>query len=243
MSKVITLLQSAAIVALTAGSALAADLPRRTEAPLAPVYAAPIFTWTGFYVGLNAGAAINDSKYNWSGFFNNYGQSGVAFTGGGQIGYNWQTGPLVLGLETDINYRGSSSNNNAWGLGGSNSGSGYFGTVRGRLGYAIDRLMIYGTGGLAYGNANFPTNVLGVDNFGTPRFFVGNNNNGTRLGWTLGAGAEYALNPHWSVKAEYLYVDLGKSTVGYVDAFSGLPVSMQARNSDHIVRAGLNYRF
>lgn len=244
MLKMRTLLQGAAIAALATTSAYAADLPSRKEPPpIAPAYAPPVFTWTGFYVGINAGAAINDNRYTWSAFLNNNSSGGVGFTGGGQIGYNWQTGPLVLGLETDLNYRGgSSSSNSAFGF--TNSKSGYFGTVRGRIGYAIDRLLIYGTGGLAYGNTSYPNNVTGIDAFGTPRALIGlNNNNGTRLGWTAGAGAEYAFNQHWSVKAEYLYVDLGRNSVNYIDLFSGLPTTLNARNSEHIVRAGINYHF
>lgn len=244
MLKLRTILQGAAIAALATTSAYAADLPSRKEAPIAPVYAPPVFTWTGLYVGLNAGAAINDNRYNWSAFFNNYGSSGVAFTGGGQIGYNWQTGPVVLGLETDLNYRGASSSSNAFGFGSASNKAGYFGTVRGRLGYAFNHFMVYATGGLAYGNTSYPNSVFGVGVFGLPHAFFGTGNNaGTRLGWTVGAGAEYALNQHWSIKGEYLYVDLGKNTVNYLDAITGLPVTLTARNADHIVRAGVNYRF
>jgi len=116
MMKKLGLFVSGAALALSAGAALAADLPRRNVAPVAPVYAPPVFTWTGFYVGLNAGANINDSRYAWAPFFNQNGQSGVGFTGGGQIGYNWQMGALVLGLETDINYRGASSSGGNWGM-------------------------------------------------------------------------------------------------------------------------------
>ena len=236
--------QGAALAVLASGSALAADLPRRSEAPMAPVYAPPIFTWTGFYVGLNAGATIGDSRYQFAPFFSNYAQSNVGFTGGGQLGYNWQMGPVVFGAETDINYRSGGSASNGWGNGGSNNNSGYFGTVRGRLGFTpMDRLLIYGTGGLAYGNSNLPNNVVGLDSFGAPRSFYGSNNNGTKLGWTAGAGAEYAITPKWSVKAEYLYVNLGKTNVNYVDAFTGLPGYASASNRNHVVRLGINYHF
>lgn len=245
MSLTIRIAQAAAF-ALLAGSASAADLPRRTQAPAAPAYIAPpLFTWSGFYVGLNAGANIGDSRYRFSPFFNNYGQSGVGFTGGGQIGYNFQTGPVVFGAETDINYRsGSSNSNNNFAFGGATNTSGYFGTVRGRLGFTpMDRLLIYGTGGLAYGNTNFPSTVAGLDAFGAPRAFFGSNNSGTKLGWTAGAGAEYAITPKWSVKAEYLYVDLGRTNVNYVDAFSGGAFSASAKNANHVVRMGVNYHF
>ncbi len=243
MSKFLRPALVATFAALSAGTALAADLPSRKAPPVAYVEQPPIFTWTGFYAGLNAGAAIGDSRYSWQPFGSSFNQGGVAFTGGGQIGYNWQTGPLVLGLETDINYRGASNNSNGGVFGASNMGSGYFGTVRGRIGYAMDRVLVYGTGGLAYGNARFPATSFG---FGGPAGVMALSridNPGTRIGWTAGAGVEYAVTPKWSVKAEYLYVDLGRNSANYVDLISGAPVSLQARNADHIVRAGVNYHF
>ena len=243
MSKFLRPALGAALIALSAGSAFAADLPsRKAPPPVAYVAPPPVFTWTGFYVGLNAGAAIGNSRYDWQPFGNSFNQGGVAFTGGGQIGYNWQTGPLVLGLETDINYRGASNNSNGGLFGATNLGSGYFGTVRGRLGFAMDRVLFYGTGGLAYGNARFPATSVGIGPAGVMALSR-IDNPGTRLGWTAGAGVEYAFTRNWSVKAEYLYVDLGRNSANYVDLFTGAPVALQARNSDHIVRAGLNYRF
>lgn len=245
MKFLVRIAPGAALAAVTAGGALAADLPRRTVAPAAPAYIAPpLFTWTGFYAGLNAGATIGDTRYQYAPFFNNYAQSGVGFTGGGQIGYNFQTGPVVIGLETDINYRGGSSSSSNWAYGGANSSSGYFGTIRGRLGFTpMDRLLIYGTGGIAYGSTSFPNTIAGIDGFGVPRAFYGQNNQGTKFGWTAGAGAEYAITPKWSVKAEYLYVDLGKSYVNYYDAASGAVLPASARNANHVVRLGVNYHF
>ena len=242
MSRLFRPLMGVSLAALSAGSALAADLPsRKAPPPVAYVEPVPVFTWTGFYIGLNAGAAISNSRYGFAPFGADQKAGGVAFTGGGQIGYNWQTGPLVLGVETDINYRGASGNNNGFGSIGTSAG--YFGTARARVGYAIDRLLIYGTGGLAYGSVNFPGSATGVGLGGAPHFLTRFNNPGTKLGWTAGAGVEYALTRNWSVKAEYLYVDLGRNTAGYTDLATGLPVTLQARNSDHIVRAGVNYRF
>lgn len=232
------------LLALGAGTAAAADLPSRKQPPVVAYVAPPVFTWTGFYIGLNAGAAIGNSTYNWQPFGAGSGQSGVAFAGGGQVGYNWQTGPLVLGLETDINYRGASNNSNGGFFNSSlNTGSGYFGTARARVGYAIDRLLIYGTGGLAYGAVKFPGSAFGVGPAGAMALTRLDNSGGAKLGWTAGAGAEYALTRNWSVKAEYLYVDLGRTSANYVDLFTGAPVSLQAHNRDHIVRAGVNYRF
>ena len=243
MSRFVRPALAAAVLALASGPALAADLPsRKAPPPVAYVAPPPVFTWTGFYVGLNAGAAIDNTRYGWSPFSPDYRPGGVAFTGGAQAGYNWQTGPLVLGVETDIAYRGASGNSNN-GFGALSMGAGYFGTARARLGYAIDRLLIYGTGGLAYGSVNFPGAASGFGLGGAPHFLTRLDNPGTRLGWTAGAGVEYALTRNWSVKAEYLYVDLGRNSANYLDLVTGAPVALQARNSDHILRAGLNYRF
>ena len=164
------LLSSVAIAAMSA-SAFAADLPRRESAPApAPIYVAPIFTWSGFYVGLNAGATFNDRKNGLrpvvvnNGFVNNdvtlydsavvgayNDDNNAAFTGGAQIGYNWQFGSMVAGVEADINYRGGGSNDGfdvaLAGAGpfagasrftyGGNNGGDWFGTLRARLGFAL----------------------------------------------------------------------------------------------------------
>ena len=242
MSRLVRPMLGVSLAALSAGTAMAAELPsRKAPPPVAYVEPVPVFTWTGFYVGLNAGAAIANSRYGFSPFPADQRPGGVAFTGGGQIGYNWQTGPLVLGVETDFNYRGAQGANN--GFGTISRGAGYFGTARGRIGYAMDRMLIYATGGLAYGTANFPGSATGIGLGGAPHFLTRLDNPGMKLGWTAGAGVEYALSRNWSVKAEYLYVDLGRSSATYADLATGLPVSLQARNSDHIVRAGVNYRF
>ena len=134
----------------------------------------PMFTWTGFYVGLNAGAAIGDSRYQYAPYFNNYAQSGVGFTGGGQVGYNWQTGAAGARhrdrhqlSQRVVEFRrspASAARTTPPAI-----------SVRSAVGvgYAVDRLLLYGTGGLAYGNTNFPTSVVGLDAFGTPRAFYG----------------------------------------------------------------------
>ena len=246
MSKIGVLLSGVAIAAITASSVLAADLPRRTAPPVAP-YIVPIFTWTGFYLGLNAGAAFNDSRTQNSAFFNGYNQNGTSFTGGGQAGYNYQMGQFVLGLETDINYLGkTTNNNNSFGsYGNNNNRDGYFGTVRGRIGFALDRALFYGTGGLAYGRTNMQSAFVGPDAFGTPRAFYSynNNNDRTKIGYAVGGGIEYALTNNWSIKGEYLYVDLGRSNNAYFDAGTGLSFTSNAQNRNHIARAGVNYRF
>ncbi len=211
------------LLAFTATAALAADLPR------APVYkeaayVAPVFSWTGPYVGINGGYSWGRS--NWDGF-----ASGTANTNGGLVGltlgYNWQTGRAVFGLEGDIdwtNIRGSFTNA-ACPLGCETRNS-WLGTVRGRLGYSFDRVLPYVTGGLAVGDirAN-PAGFAGVTD--------------TKAGWTVGGGIEAALTNNWTAKAEYLYVDLG--TIGCSAAACGATTNVAFRT--HLLRAGLNYKF
>ena len=212
----------------TTALAAAADLPSRNYAP-APVYAAPIFTWTGFYIGVNAGYGGDKNSYSINGFGNIASISSGGFIGGGQIGYNYQFlgTQFVLGLEADIQASNIEGKVSIIGF-GIGSKLDYLGTVRSRLGYAFtDRALIYATGGLAYGRVK--TDLAGLLSWG-----------GTNTGWTAGAGIEYALTPNWSIKTEYLYVDLGTKNT-FLPFGPGFSVGV--KNHEHIVRAGLNYRF
>lgn len=198
------LASAAALVGLgLAAPAAAADMSGRYPAPY--VQPVPVFTWTGFYVGANAG-------YGWgSSTFDNPG----GFIGGFQAGYNFQfASPFVLGIEADLSFTGMSA--------GSYSLD-YLGTVRARLGYSFDRFLVYGTGGFAYGQ-------------GSADFFS-LSSSATQTGWTLGVGAEAAIDRNWSMRAEYLYVDLGSTTF---PTFVG-PVATGL--DANILRAGVNYRF
>jgi outer membrane immunogenic protein len=189
----------------------------------APVVFAPAYNWTGFYLGINGGYGWADSE--WDGFAS--GPSADGWLAGGTIGYNWQTGPLVLGVEGDIawsNIRGTFSN--AFCPLGCETRNTWLGTARARLGYAADRIMPYVTGGAAFGEiqAN-PTGFAGVSD--------------TNVGWTVGAGIEAAIVGNWTAKVEYLYVDLG--SIGCGALACGLPTNVDFRTN--VVRAGLNFRF
>src|SRR5829696_2379472 len=323
------LLSSVALLGLTA-TALAADLPRRTVVAPAPVpiVAVPVFTWTGFYVGVNAGYGFtddtdddfNNSFGGFGGFggsglsvqtnaglqpvvplsgFNNFGFNGFdngrnrdGFTGGGQIGYNFQFTPgsgFVFGIEADIQYTDFGRNrdeNFFGGFGGFGSNNGiftaatvapiapgsgiapptgvgngalgnvalfngfngngfnsfdrgrmdWFATVRGRLGYAIDRLLIYGTGGVAFKDDNNGDDFNGFGGFGTgiangaalvntgfftnagasfagslvgptnTGFFFGDDRNNNNFGFAVGGGLEYAFTNNLTFKIEGLFV-------------------------------------
>ena len=212
------LLSSVALLGLTA-SAFAADLPsRRAPAVMAAV---PAFTWTGFYVGVNAGYGWNTNNDDvfvpGVGFVGNGGSDG-GFVGGGQIGYNYQMGSFVIGAEADIQWADlGRGRRNDFGFLGFDNGhdNEFFGTVRARAGVALDRALLYVTGGLAYGDSD--------------------------AGWTLGAGVEYAFTDNLTAKIEGLYVSLdghNRNDFGLV-GFGG----RDNNNEFGVVRVGLNYKF
>ncbi len=206
-----------------ATAAAAADLPRRSAMPAkAPVaYVAPVYNWTGFYVGINGGWATGDAEM---------GAIGIDVDGGlvgATLGYNWQVGQAVFGVEGDIAWSGIEGSS-ACGALTCTVDNNWLGTVRGRLGYAIDRFMPYVTGGLAFGDIEASaTGLAGASE--------------TQTGWTAGGGVEFALPANWTAKGEYLYVDLGDFTcsVAACGAAAAGAVSFNA----HVLRAGLNYRF
>jgi outer membrane immunogenic protein len=259
------------LVALAVLPAAAADMPVKAPPPAPPM--APVFSWTGFYIGGNAGAAINDTSHTLdpSGcFLTGCGAGGVAanplrtfssrfnqaaFTGGGQIGYNWQFAPAwVVGLETDFNFDGLNQTDTAVQilpapLAGTFNHSvshrrDWFGTARARLGWLpIDRVMLYATGGLAYGRVASST----AASFSASLDTYAGSISTTRVGWTAGGGIEWAFTNNWTAKAEYLFVDLG--SVSYTDAcIAACGILAPAYQTgvttrEHIARVGINYLF
>ena len=213
------LLAGASLLALGVAQASAADLPARMPAK-APAYVAPMtYNWTGFYLGLNGGYGFGRSEFNGTLPSGSFDTSGGLF--GATVGYNWQTGPVVLGLEGDIDWSGIKGSGSCGGF-SCDVRNDYLATIRGRLGYAMDRWMPYVTGGAAIGNVK--TSVAGF----------GDTNN-TRGGWTVGGGIEASIAGPWTAKVEYLYVDLGDADT----AVAGTSASFKT----NIVRAGLNYKF
>ena len=213
-------------VAAMAAPVLAADLSR--PAYKTPVYSMPGYNWTGFYAGINGGYGFG--KSDWSGTGATAGTSPKGMLLGGTLGYNLQTGSLVWGLEGDIDYswmKGSAVGTGACAGIGCETRNSWFGTARARVGYAgWDRWLPYFTGGAAFGNVK-TTSAAAVSE------------DKTRIGWTVGAGIEYALMTNWSTKLEYLYADLGKSDCSVAACGTATEVSFKA----NIVRVGLNYRF
>jgi outer membrane immunogenic protein len=211
----------AAALAVAPFAAQAADLPAPSYK--APAYVSPsVFSWSGFYVGLNLGYAFGNS--HWDNPIVDLTPRGAVV--GGTVGYNLQTGSWVWGLEGDLDYS-AAKGSAACGGGTCETAMTWLGTARGRLGYGgWSNWLPYVTGGLAFGGVKATNSAVGSTST-------------TRLGWTIGAGLEYALFSNWSVKAEYLYVDLGKFNCTNCSATGVDNVTYHTS----IVRAGLNYRF
>jgi outer membrane immunogenic protein len=281
------LLASTMLVGATAAVS-AADLPRRAAPP--PVFTpVPVFTWTGFYFGVNAGYGFDANSRNTTNYALPYGSvvnspdtnavisvnnrsNNDGFTGGAQVGYNYQFTPgsgIVVGFEADAQYvdfaRRTNGTLNYTGFGNrgfafseprayvatSGNGLDYFGTVRGRLGYAFDRTLVYATGGFAYGSGQDDQNFAGN------RF-----RDSFRTGYAVGGGVEYALptdsflnffkSSAVTLKVEGLYVNLDrqKNAASAVFYPTILPpngtayLNGAAANTEFaVVRAGVNYKF
>jgi outer membrane immunogenic protein len=221
------LLASAAAAALLSGAALAADLP---VPPMQEVMeAAPLaYDWTGIHVGVNGG-------YGWgeSGASNQFGVASgpfdiEGFFAGGQVGANWQNNWLVLGAETDLQWSDING-----GVANANCGPtcatsiDWFGTARGVVGIAFDRLLIYGTGGLAYGQVS--ANVTGGAFSGSDII----------AGWVGGGGVAFGATRNLFFEGEYLFMDLG--SIDYPGA--GVVVVTSTAAETHLVRGSVNWRF
>jgi outer membrane immunogenic protein len=205
------------MLASIAGAASAADLstPRATTYTKAPALS-PVTNWSGFYIGAMGGyasEATSDPLGVKGGF------------GGGTVGYNWQFGTYVLGLEGDGAFADVS--NSAATPGGVTVAAKVdsLATIRGRFGFAVDQVLFYGTGGLALADTKLSGTVGGVTL----------SDSQTQTGWTAGAGVEWMFTPHWSLKAEYLYRRFDSVTF-----FGVVPTGTLAVNSGQF---GFNYHF
>lgn len=212
------LLAGVGVLALGVAAASAADLPRHMPTKAPPVYVPPTWSWTGPYVGINGGYGWGNSDFSAPYSTGSFSADGGVV--GGTLGYNWQTGQVVLGLEGDIDWSG---------MGGSASCGGttcsvnndWLSTVRGRLGYSFGNFMPYVTGGLAVGNIK--TDIAGIGG-----------GNDTKAGWAAGGGVEYHISGPWTAKVEYLHADLGRG---------GSVAGSDASFSTDMVRGGINYKF
>jgi outer membrane immunogenic protein len=258
----------AGVAALGFGStAVAADLPARMPVK-APPMVAPVFSWTGIYAGLNAGGgwmkdSVTPDCFTPAGVYFGTGCTIVpapslkpsGFIGGGQIGGNYQVNQWVFGVEADLQgstIKDSVSINGPFAIVGGGTGVpgdvftaseqlNWFGTVRGRFGWAADRALFYVTGGFAAGEVEVSTNTAFTSGISYPV-----SAKSTQTGWTAGGGIEYAFDPSWSAKIEGLYYDLG--SVSILTGSVPLPATGFRRGATFdltgaIVRAGINYRF
>lgn len=235
-----TIALASALLAGTAVAAMAADLggapPPRYESYAPPLPPAPI--WQGFYMGANLGYGwdAGDTRMTTTDGRFATGLDNAGVFGGGQFGYNWQFGHVVAGLEADI----QSSDINGGTVTGANlvtSDVNYFGTVRGRLGYAAGPWLLYATGGFAWGDV--ATTAVGVTGAGNTYALSGSS---IATGYVVGGGLEYAINRSWSLKGEYQYINLDADKLTGFDS-GGNGVSAHTQPELHTVRMGLNYRF
>lgn len=196
------LLAGVALIALT-GAAAAADLTYEPAPAPEPIVTEAAFDWTGFYVGVHGGALLGDFTGDLDGL------SGTGGLFGAQAGYNYQIDQWVLGVETDLAYSSLSDIADLEWLGKT--------TVR--AGYAWDKFLVYGRGGVAYGDVKFADESQWA------------------IGWTAGAGVEYAFTNNITARLEYNYVDLGEEDLGDFDP------AIEGGATGHAITAGLNFKF
>lgn len=228
------------MLALT-GNAFAAD-----------IVPPPAYDWTGFYAGLNAGYAFdgNDEvglSVSNGNFLSPGDLSLQGWFGGAQAGYNWQSSSFVLGVEADIQ-GGDVSDSFKNGLDldtstNASSSADFYGTFRGRAGFAADRALFYVTGGGAWADVDY--HIYSIDGGGNNVTF---NNNQGLFGYVLGAGVEYAFDDQWSAKLEYQYLNFGKKklTEAVVDAGgspNGVTVTTFETPDFSSLRLGVNFKF
>jgi len=215
MKRIAVLGTTALAAVMVVGAAQAADMPVK-----APIYAAP-FNWIGFYIGAHVGAGWSTKEWSEVGIvFANYNLNG--FLGGGQIGYNWQSGWAVFGVEADASLADIKG---SFFEGGISSKIDSLGTVTARFGGAVDHALVYVKGGGAWAHDKHEIEGLSSSE--------------TIWGWTVGAGVEYAFAPNWSGKVEYNFLDFGKHTF----TFEPIPLQEDIRQTVHTVKFGINYRF
>jgi outer membrane immunogenic protein len=227
------LLAGAALAALAA-PATAADMAAR-----APIYTkappmAAVYNWTGCYLGGEGGGAWGRSRdygaVSGNAFTNSFNLSGAI--AGGTLGCNYQVSSVVLGVEGDISWTNKSGSGTDILVPTTTNTTSekWLDTVRGRVGFAWDRVLLFATGGGAFSNVSFSAcnSVTGLCDSGSQN----------RSGWTVGGGLEWAFADNWSAKFEYLHVDLGTGNLGAAPTFAARNIPV----TDDLVRVGVNYR-
>ena len=227
------LLASAGIAILSLSAANAADMKVKYQPGPAPVW-----SWSGFYIGAHVGGswATIESEVPGGAFaFSSHTLNG--FLGGGQVGFNWQTGPVVIGVEADA------SATNLKGTGPCLIGIlvcktevNWMSTITGRVGFTADKALVYVKAGGAWADFQSNASILGVQ-------IVNQNDGSSRWGTTIGTGVEYAFTSNWSAKLEYNYLHFGKHTESFNTVLGGAPIQIDLTHDIHAVKFGINYRF
>jgi outer membrane immunogenic protein len=244
------------LAGLGSTAALAADMGARTPYTKAPAMMAIVSNWSGFYVGGNVGYGWGDGTTEFASisllgptpdfppFTHNADPKGVI--GGVQAGFNWQMGSFLAGVEADIQASGvKGSFTDRFNFPLAEQRLPWFGTLRGRVGVTvIPELLVYGTGGLAFGRVQDSGNLPGRNASGVIQFDAPASVSKTATGWVAGAGGEWMFARSWSAKIEYLHVDLGNTSVIGLDVPADtFGVKYDFKNQYNIVRAGVNYHF
>jgi outer membrane immunogenic protein len=256
MRRILTWLINIAIIGMAiviVRPVFAADLPAK-----APVYAPPpapayTYTWTGFYVGLNGGAGWGQdsstvtSVVGSSTMFNLpiASQPTSGWLAGGTLGYNWQTGPIVFGLEGDFDWTDINGSTACLGMFGCSSKQSWIGDVTGRVGVVTPSLplLLFLKGGWAWSDFSYG---FGNSFFGTT---IAASASSTRSGALLGTGVEYMFMSNWSAKVEYDFIDWGSSTLAFPLTVSSCPgctlptFNASIRNTESLMKVGVNYKF
>ncbi len=259
----------AALAALISTPALSADMAVKAPVPN------PVYDWTGFYLGATAGAGwervnVTNNIVNGAPILYNpldiptltaftsptmHGTNGIF---GARAGYNKQWGAWVLGLEADISSHLTAESNTfgnpfvtfPFGSAGSatSANTSWLATARPRIGYAADRVLVYATGGAAFGQVKFVDAYKAFSPLGAGFDFAAASASQTRAGWSAGAGIEYAVAPHWILSAEYLHFDLGSITAVAPVTTQFNPAvtatfNFSTKVSGDIARVGAAYKF
>lgn len=222
-----------AVAMATSFTAMAADLPSRVAAPAPVLAAVPVaFSWSGFYAGLNAGYGWNYSRWSPAAppVFAAFRADADGFVGGGHVGFNWQMGQFVAGVEGMLDYSDMSGSAQCSTFPGTvcRTRQDWLGDINLKLGFAVDRALIYGTGGIAFTNFKLTQPV------GAPPADFGSH---SRTGWTIGAGVDYAFTNNWVAGLQYKYYDFG--------SFNGSAAgtNVRFRETDHVLLAKISYMF
>ena len=226
-----------------AGAARAADLPARTytKAP-PPAYVATVYDWSGFYIGVNGGWGNVNNFWNLqtaAGTFPEGGTNGNGGTVGGQIGYRWQSGALVYGVEAQGNWANLSGRNTSLALANAgldnSSNLDAFGLFTGQIGYAWNNVLLYAKGGAAVTDTQYNDLVTGTG-------AVVASSSDTRWGGVVGAGLEYGFAPNWSAAVEYDHLFMGNNTDNLTASGAAFATDSISQNVD-LVTFRLNYKF